>query len=748
MRSLAETVLRYRVVAVLVWVLLVGAAAVFALRLNGVLQGGAEPIPGSASERVNDLIQEAFGPGSLYQYLVVLESSEVAIYHADFRTAAQRVADALTAVEELREVRTYWNFGLPELKGKNDTATLMLVTPTVANHHAAELLTRDVRAAIASVELPAGFSAWVTSMSAMFYDLDEHSSSDLIAAERIGLPITLLILLAVFGAPVAAALPLLLAIASVTVSLAGLYFLSAWTPVSLFAENAVSMIGLGVGTDYALFIVSRFRQELAGGADFAEAIARGVVEAGHAVLFSGLTVALGFLGLFLTNAPVLHSIALGGIVVVATAVAASLTLLPALLSLLGQRTNWPRGFARAQGEERPGAWSRWAMLVMGRPWLFLIVGLAVLAVFIAPIRRLQSWNIGAKDLTPELESRKAYDVLAAQFETGWMGPTVLVVQAAPGRTLWDQGAENAVLAINDRLAKDERISQIGGFAGLLTSLRLLRTPAHAVEELPESLRPFASPAITADGKTALVLLFPRREAESREAMALVRDLRADLWPEATAMGLRVHVGGWTAIRADLDAELFGSLRRIVPAVLVSTFLILLVLFRSIVIPLKATALNLLSVLAAYGFLVYVFQDGLGARWIGLVPPGGLNPFIVVALFTILFGLSMDYEVFLLTRMREEYLASRDNVRAVSAGLEATAGIITSAALIMVSIFTAFGFTNLVVTRQFGLGLAFAVALDATVLRTLVAPALMALAGDLNWSFSRPSRRDAANSRDR
>jgi RND superfamily putative drug exporter len=197
-------------------------------------------------------------------------------------------------------------------------------------------------------------------------------------------------------------------------------------------------------------------------------------------------------------------------------------------------------------------------------------------------------------------------------------------------------------------------------------------------------------------------------------------------------GLRVHVGGWTAIRADLDAELFGSLERIVPAVLISTFLILAVLFRSLVIPLKATALNLLSVLAAYGFLIYVFQDGHGARWIHLLPPGGLNPFIVVALFTILFGLSMDYEVFLLTRIREAYLATGDNVRAVSIGLQQTAGIITSAALIMVSIFTAFGFTKLVVTRQFGLGLAFAVALDATVLRTVVAPALMALAGKWNW----------------
>jgi RND superfamily putative drug exporter len=719
---------------VVLWILLVALASVFAARLSEVMQGGAEPIPGSPSQQVNDIIQKRFGPGSLYQYLVVVHSSEFSIFNPDFRIAAQRVADALTGVAELREVRNFWNFRLPEMRGKNDSATLMLVTPDVATHHEAELLTQQLRDAIKSAKMPPGYFAEVTSMSAMFYDLDTNSSSDLLEAERIGLPITLVILLVVFGAPVAAALPVLLALASVTISLAALFFLSQWVPVSLFAQNAVSMIGLGVGIDYALFIVSRYRQELVAGHDIGESIVRAVIEAGHAVLFSGMTVALGFLGLFLTNAPVLHSIALGGIVVVAAAVAASMTLLPALLSFFAAWTNWPRHIEPAPaGAEAHGAWARWATLVMNRPWTFLLLGMLVLGVFLAPLRRLQSWNIGAKDLTPNMESRRGYDVLAEQFAMGWMGPTVLVVEVPEGGDdLWEETNEKAILALYDRLQKDERIETVGGFAGILDALRTLRTSVHSVDELPETMRPLAPSTITADGRTALIVLFARREPESREAMGLIRDLRADTWPEMSHAGLRVHVGGWTAIRADLDAELFGSLERIVPAVLISTFLILAVLFRSLVIPLKATALNLLSVLAAYGFLIYVFQDGHGARWIHLLPPGGLNPFIVVALFTILFGLSMDYEVFLLTRIREAYLATGDNVRAVSIGLQQTAGIITSAALIMVSIFTAFGFTKLVVTRQFGLGLAFAVALDATVLRTVVAPALMALAGKWNW----------------
>jgi RND superfamily putative drug exporter len=321
-----------------------------------------------------------------------------------------------------------------------------------------------------------------------------------------------------------------------------------------------------------------------------------------------------------------------------------------------------------------------------------------------------------------------------------MGPTVLVVEAEPGRTLWEEPAQRAIVAVAARLKRDARIQRVGGLSVIAESLRDFDMVVGSASELPPSLQPFAPLTVSADGRTGLVLLFLASDPESREAMDLVAALRDEPWPELAGAHLSAAIGGWTATRMDIDRELYGSLRRIIPAVLLLTFVTLFALFRSLVVPLKATVLNLLSVLAAYGFLVYVFQDGIGAGAIGLVPPGGLNPFIVVVLFTILFGLSMDYEVFLLSRIREEVVASGDNVRAVSVGLQQTAGIISSAALIMVSIFAAFGFTRLLVTRQFGLGLAFAVALDATVLRIVVAPALMALAGDWNWWLPAPLRR--------
>jgi len=238
---------------------------------------------------------------------------------------------------------------------------------------------------------------------------------------------------------------------------------------------------------------------------------------------------------------------------------------------------------------------------------------------------------------------------------------------------------------------------------------------------------------------ALIVLLPSFAPESPESMALVDELRRDAWRELEGLDARIGISGTTALTKDFDDEVFGRMKIVVPAVLGLTFLVLLVAFRSVLIPLKAILLNLLSVLAAYGFLIYVFQDGLGASWIGLSPPGGLNSFIVLVLFTILFGLSMDYHVFLLSRVRDVYAATGDTSRAVSLALQQTAGPISSAALVMVSIFASFGFTRLVATRELGFGLAFAVALDATLVRLILVPALMTLLGSYNWWVPRVMR---------
>ena len=727
----AAVLVRHRAAVIAAWLVAIGVAGVFSARLPGVLQGGADAVPGTESEHVTRAVGRAFGSGTLYQFLVVLHADSLGTDAPEFSDAVARLTPALAALPEVRSVETAWNADRPELLGDDGRSALIVVTPRVASFYQAERLTPTLRATIAKVAKPSGLAALVTGSTAMLYDLDQHSSSDLLAAERIGLPITLLILLVVFGAPLAAALPLVLALSATTLGLAGLYAVSARTPVSVFAENVTCMIGLGVGVDYALFVLSRFREAGRRGLDPRAAAAESLAAAGHSVAFSGATVAVGFLALFLVRAPFLHAIAVGGILVVIAAVAASMTLLPAMLAVLGPAIEWPRRPRVSAAARGPDFWTHWAQAVMKRPWISLVFASAVLAALVLPVLRLQSWNVGPASLPPETESRRGFDGLATHFSKGWLGPIVMLID--PERRL-------ALLAITGPLHADERTGTLLGFPQLLGRAGALGGTIPAIDSLPEPLRSAARSTVSQDGRVAIAALVTPGEPGDPETMRTLRELRARRFPGAQAAGLTIAWGGSSAVMADFDDELFGRLPLVVFVVVSITFVVLALLFRSLLIPLKATALNTASVLAAYGFLVLVFQDGVGARWIGLDPPGGLNSFIVLMLFTILFGLSMDYEVFLLARIREEYLASGDNDRAVAAGLARTGGIITSAALIMVSIFAAFGFTRLAATREFGLGLAFAVALDASLIRLMLVPALMKLAGRANWWWPFAGRR--------
>jgi RND superfamily putative drug exporter len=423
--------------------------------------------------------------------------------------------------------------------------------------------------------------------------------------------------------------------------------------------------------------------------------------------------------------------ALGGIVVVLTAVAAALTLLPVILSLLGSWVNWPRG-THVPPAARKGAWGQWARLVMRRPTLSLVVGLSIMMVCLTPALRLRTWNVGVRDLGTALEARQAYEVLSRDFEPGVAGPTVLVLEPPPGRTVWDIEFRMDVSDLADRLAEDPRIARVTGFPDVVSLSSSMPRTVRSSGDLPELLRQAARDVISPDDRMALVILLPSGTPEGAEAISLVEDLRRDSWPEFSGLAVRVGISGTGAITRDFEREVFDGLIIVVPVVLSITFLVLLISFRSVVIPLKAVLLNLLSVVASYGFLVYVFQDGYGAAAIGLTAPGGLNPFIVLVLFTMLFGLSMDYEVFLLGRVRDAYAMTGNTNRAVLIALQETAAVISSAAAIMVSIFTIFGFTESVATRQFGLGLAFAIAIDATLVRLVLVPALMVLFGAANW----------------
>jgi RND superfamily putative drug exporter len=684
--------------------MVLACAVPLGLRLADVPQAASETIAGSEADAANRALERAFGEGAAYPVAVVLHAESGLARTAALQPAAETLAAALTGLPEVRSIRSYWNSGDPLLLGRDGRSAILLVETTANSIAAAEALTATLRRGVGRAHLPSGYVASVTGTPAMFHDLNRNSAHDLRKAEIVGIPLTLLILVLVFRSPIAACLPLALAGGAVALTLAALLLLHEIFPVSIFAQNAVTMIGLGAGVDYALFVLYRFRAELARGIPVTLAVLNSSAAMGPAVAVSGAAVGIGFLALFLVHASFLRSLAIGGLLVVGFAVALSLTLLPLALAFLGERINWPGRTARQPA--RPSLlWALWARRVMAHPWAYLVPALGVIAALALPALRTQAWNVGVTNLPAELEARRGYEALRENFAAGWMGPVAVVVEAAPGTSLREPAQSEALRAIAARIARDPRVAAVDG-----------------------------EPQIGVRGDTAVLLIVPHEPPEARSSIALVKALRSDPWPEARARAMTLSIGGAAAMMIDFDAELFGSLWRVVPAVLAVTLVALVACFRSLVVPLKAVCANLISVIAAYGFLVLVFQDGIGAQALAIDPPGGLNSFIVLMLFTILFGLSMDYEVFLLRSIQEERRRAASNEAAVAAGLARSAGLITSAAAIMVCLFASFGLTELTATREFGLGLAVAVAVDASIIRLVVIPALMRLLGEANWWF--------------
>src|SRR6266511_2828726 len=343
MPTLAAWMVRRRGVVVLTWSALIVVSGICASRLPDVLKGASDGVPGSKSvETIERAVQSGFPAATFFPFLVLLTHDRLGVQDAEFQLTAQAIENSLHTVPGGGAVRSYWNTRRADLLGKDRRTALILFRSDVAQFNEAEELTREVRAAIRRAGMPTGFRALVTGTPAMYFDLDRQSSADLLRAERIGLPITLLILVVAFGAPVAAGLPILLALSTVTLNSAGLFLVSCVITVSVFSENLVSMIGLGVGVDYALFIVSSFRTALAQGHSVRESSTRSVGDAGHTIIVSGLAVAIGFCALFLVRVPFLRSMAVGGIFVVVTAIALSLTVLPAMLSYVGTAVHWPR----------------------------------------------------------------------------------------------------------------------------------------------------------------------------------------------------------------------------------------------------------------------------------------------------------------------------------------------------------------------------------------------------------------------
>ena len=720
------------------WVLIVLCALPFAPQAPGALQAGGFDLPTLESARSRAALESELGapPSAL---VLAISSSTLTPGTPQFEAAAQRavagVANAphvvgsrshLIAPTQVNvEKKIVYDVILLDLKPDDSPAAL-----------------EGIQAALVEVD---GIKVALAGGPSFYADIQIVSETDLQRSELISLPLAAIVLLLVFGSAVAAGLPLAVGGATVIVALAAIFGAAQATRMSIFVLNLTTLLGLGLGVDYSLLLVSRFREELGRGAKLGDAVQRTVATAGRAVFFSGVTVMLGLAGLALFDFAILRSIGIAGAITVAIAVASSVTLMPAILSLLGPRVNRLaiRRLGSGKVNER-GPWARLARAVMRRP---IAVALPTLALLIALGTPWLGVRFNAPDgsILPErVPSRQALDALTDPFGEGSFSPMTAAVRTDGPVT----SAANIKLLYDwvQALQADPRVARVDSIVSIdprltLTQYQLLYSSSSTDGATPPDRYAAQILSFTTAGDLTTVSITPTNGPNRPESRALVGELRA-AHPGSIAAGtpsaitppagLNALIGGGAAEIVDVVDTISGEFPRTAAVVILATLLILAVLLRSIVLPIKAVVMNTLSILASFGALVWIFQEGNLSAILGFAPLGFVETTIPVILFCVLFGLSMDYEVFLLTRMREIYDRTGDNAAAVAGGLERSGRIITSAALIVVVVAGSFVFAEIVLIKALGVGVAIAVALDATIVRALLVPATMRLFGKWNW----------------
>jgi uncharacterized membrane protein YdfJ with MMPL/SSD domain len=712
---------RRRFVVLAAWIALLVAALPFAAKQTDHLTSGGFQVPGSESEVV-DRNLDRFEAAQRESLAVVLAKREGATAAA-VRAEIERV-EAIAAELPNAEVRP----GIAQRAARQAGDASITIVPLAVHGSQDELadLAVDFRDELLAGER-AGMEPYLVGQQALWAGMQDLVKEDLESAEMTGFPIVLLILLAVFGSLAAASLPLALGFASVGVTGAGIYFLSQATDMSVFVTNVASMIGIGVAVDYSLFVLARYREEVRAGAEPDEARRVALRTSGLAVAFSGITVMVSLAGLFLVNSTTIRSMAMGAIMVVAVSILAAVTLLPLLMRLLGRRayargrvalvigllgrrlrTARRRPGSTTEDGVRSGFWERWTARVTRRPWVSALAAAAVLLVLAIPALSLEFGDGALRQFPEDNETRVGAELAARELGPGAAGPTQIVAQLDEGRAT-DSANREALAAYRAGLRRDPEVAAV------------------------------APPQPSRDGRAALIVVEPRHDPESPKAQALLDRLRAD---ETSALSrvAEVDVGGTTAFTEDFKDLVSGSMWKILVFVTLFSYVVLFVLLRSVLLPLKAVLMNLLSVAAAYGVLVAVFQYGWLDGLLGYDSLGYINSMTPPFLLAIVFGLSMDYEVFLLSRIRERYDATGDTRTAVAQGLRASAGTISSAALIMVAVFAVFASTGTPSIKEIGLGLSVAIALDATLVRLILVPATMELMGRWNWWLPKPLAR--------
>ncbi|HEY91062.1 MAG TPA: MMPL family transporter [Dehalococcoidia bacterium] len=715
-------VYRHRRAVIVIWIVMLAVGAVFAPGIMSHLKAGGFAETDSEAATGSRILEEELGlsPSSL---AIVFYSETLTVDEPRFEQQVNTALADITGIPQIREVITFFNSRNPRMVSADRHTTYASIGMNVDLDEARAIMPEFM--SNLHYDNLEQVKMLVTGQPAVYYDIESISTSDLTKAEMYAFPLCLVVLVLAFGTLVAAGLPLVMGGVSLVITIGMLSLLSRVTDMSMYVMNIVSMLGIGIAIDYSLLIVNRFREEIAGN-NVEESVINTTSTAGKAVFYSAITTVIGLLGLISFQFMMLRSLGIGGAIVVLVSLMAALTLLPAILAVLGPRINALTIF-RGKRRVQSGFWHRLAIRVMKHPVVVLMIVVPFLLALGSPFLDVRFGGSGVTVLPKEAPSRQGFEILEDEFGEGETSPILIAVRTEKSilgteeiGAIYDYASElsrlDGVVRVDSIVTLDSYLSR-EQYQGMYANPSLIDNPA-----IKSTLS-----RLTSD-TTTLISVISNRPPVTQEASALVKEIR-NLRPHEA---INVYVTGLSAEIMDIVDKMYRDFPKVLIFVLVATYFALLFLFRSVILPLKAILMNVMSILASYGALVFIFQQGHFSNLLDFSPVGSIESSLPIIMFCVLFGLSMDYEVFLLTRIREHHLETGDNTASVALGLEKTGRIITSAALIMVLVAGSFGFTDILLVKAMGIGIAIAILVDSTVVRSLFVPATMRLLGKWNW----------------
>jgi len=717
--QLSHFAFKHRRAVILTWLLIIVLSAIVAPRVSDKLAHGAvAPTQGEAATGYNILEQEL---GIRANTLVAVFTSETLT--ADDPLFQNEMDAALTGLQGMQELDppiTYRSTGDPHLISRDGHTTYASIGVDGDAYKASKLLP-DIRDRL---KPQPHLTIVVTGDAAFRVDAETVAMDAMKKSEIYTFPLIAIVLLWVFGGLVAAGLPLAIGGASVVLTMGLVFLLSEFIDITSSSLTVIAFLGLGVGVDYSLMMVSRFREELGRGKSVEQGLIITSATSGKAIFYSAVACIIGLAAMISFDNPVTRSLGIGGMAVVLLALAAGLTLLPALLGVLGTKVNRLTIFRLA--EQNGTFWQRLARWEMRHPVVVLLIVLPALCLLIWPLARINPSNISYTALPEYTQARQGYEKLKEGFEAGELAP--IMVCATANSKITDPDSVSSLYDLTRKIALGKEVGRIESIVNLDPSIteEQYQLMYASPESIPDPRLKAALNRVTSDGVT-LVLVYTRSDPMGQEARELVTSIR-----NLDAGSLKTYVTGCTASDVDMVDQLFHHFLWVLLFIIIASYLALFWLFKSVLLPLKAILLNVASVAATYGILVFIFQQGHLSGLLDFTADGTINMLAIVLVFGIVFGLSMDYEVFLLARVKEVWEETRDNTTSVAVGLARTGRVITSAALVMVVVFGTFAIGDLILLKLVGLGLAISILLDATVIRLFLAPALMRLLGKWNW----------------